>query len=238
MKKIVREELVRYLLKKANVKENFIECSFESYIVEDGNKKALEKAKEFAEKFLNNNEKLKGIYFFGPVGVGKTHLSVSILRHIAEKTVERAYNELKNIVDNQPEFDQKETLKNALDSWLQVNVYFTTTQEYIRKLMSLFGDKKQIEFSERVISTELLVVDDLGTETLSNWSLEEIFYVISYRYERGLPTIFTSNYDLADLYGKYIKKLPPIEIEKMLSRIKGFTEGVKIIGEDKRKKNL
>ena len=46
--------------------------------------------------------------------------------------------------------------------------------------------------------------------------------------------MFTSNYDLAELYEIYTRKMPPIEVEKILSRIKGTTEGVKLTGIDRR----
>ena len=231
----VKEKLIRYILKEANVKNKFLSASFENYELENGNRKAVKVALDFTENFIQNKNSLRGIYIFGPVGVGKTHLSVSVLRRVAEHIVDRGFKELSHLMKTKDEYEIYEAMKNAVSSWLGIKLYFTTTQEYIRNLMSLFGNKDQIKFSEGVVSSDLLVIDDVGTETLSNWSLEEIFYIVSNRYERNLPTLFTSNYDLAELYSKYLKKLPPLEIEKMLSRIKGFTAGVKIEGEDKRK---
>lgn len=46
---------------------------------------------------------------------------------------------------------------------------------------------------------ELLVIDDIGVESVSEWLAEQMFLVINQRYENRLPVIVTSNQSLEDL---------------------------------------
>lgn len=45
----------------------------------------------------------------------------------------------------------------------------------------------------------LLIIDDLGAERETEYSLEMVYYVIDERYKSGLPMIITTNLQLADL---------------------------------------
>lgn len=46
---------------------------------------------------------------------------------------------------------------------------------------------------------ELVVLDDLGRERISEWTGELLYVVVNDRYERGLPTIATSNLTVEEL---------------------------------------
>lgn len=50
--------------------------------------------------------------------------------------------------------------------------------------------------------TGLLVVDDLGTEKNTDWAGEQMYRILDSRYDMGLPTIITSNYDFGRLDGR------------------------------------
>lgn len=49
---------------------------------------------------------------------------------------------------------------------------------------------------ERLKKSELLILDDLGTEKHSEWIEEQLFSIVNYRYERDMPIIITSNISL------------------------------------------
>lgn len=42
-------------------------------------------------------------------------------------------------------------------------------------------------------AAELLVLDDLGSEKITDWSIERLFVIIDHRYRNMAPTIYTSN---------------------------------------------
>ena len=45
---------------------------------------------------------------------------------------------------------------------------------------------------EGVRTTEILVLDDLGTESATPWAQEKLFQIINYRYNFQFPTVFTT----------------------------------------------
>jgi len=59
--------------------------------------------------------------------------------------------------------------------------------------------------SARRVTTEplrrlpVLVLDDIGAEPPTDWRRDELATLIEERYQRRLPTIYTSNYDLVGL---------------------------------------
>jgi len=52
---------------------------------------------------------------------------------------------------------------------------------------------------DRTVAAELLILDDLGQECVTERSGEVLFRVIEYRYREERPTIFTSNYGVQQL---------------------------------------
>lgn len=52
---------------------------------------------------------------------------------------------------------------------------------------------------DRYLSCEILVLDDLGKESASRWSVMTLFDIVNTRYESMLSTIYTSQYSLESL---------------------------------------
>jgi DNA replication protein DnaC len=75
----------------------------------------------------------------------------------------------------------------------------------------------------------LLLLDDLGTGHLTDWTEEVVYRLINGRYERCLPTLLTSNYPLSSL--------GPITGERVASRMAEMVGQmqVAILGADRRR---
>ena len=70
-------------------------------------------------------------------------------------------------------------------------------------------------------TVDLLIIDDLGKETCSDWSMSTLYSILNDRYEDMKPTIVTTNYGAEDL----IKALTPrgydnTKIVAIISRLK------------------
>jgi DNA replication protein DnaC len=84
--------------RKAQIAERLAACKFGRRFVDsdfstfeaanDGDKKALNKAMEYVERF---NDSSRGLLFLGPCGTGKTHLAVAITKALIQKAVEVAF---------------------------------------------------------------------------------------------------------------------------------------------------
>jgi len=104
--------------------------------------------------------------------------------------------------------------------------------ELLNKIKSFF-DKEFAEENTKAIITDnsILIIDDFGSEKVTDWSLEFIYRLINTRYEEVLQTIFISNLnpkELAKVYG-----------DRIVSRIiemSGESGIIKLEGKDKRLK--
>lgn len=94
------------------------------------------------------------------------------------------------------------------------------------KLRPRHGVDSETEF-QTYAEASLLVVDDLGAAKTSEWVEEVNFRLVNYRYDRKLPTLFTSN-------------IPPAALrealgERVSSRLTEMTTRVAIAGQDRRR---
>lgn len=52
---------------------------------------------------------------------------------------------------------------------------------------------------EPLLQADLLVLDDLGSERVTDWTVERLLIIVDGRLNNLKPTVFTTNYDLKDL---------------------------------------
>lgn len=88
-------------------------------------------------------------------------------------------------------------------------------------------DKDALGRAERY---DLLALDDLGAEKVTEWTIETITGLIDKRTACGLPTIITSNYrigQIRDIWGG-------MDGKRIASRLAGSCEIIEFEGEDRR----
>ena len=81
-----------------------------------------------------------------------------------------------------------------------------------------------IDTEELLIDADLLILDDLGAEFSTAYTVSALYNVINSRVARGVPTIISSNLDLEELKSRYP--------ESIASRIIGTFAVVQFIGND------
>jgi len=102
------------------------------------------------------------LLFTGTYGCGKTHLAAAI----ANYRVEEGYPAL-----------------------------FVVVPDLLDHLRATFNPKSTISFDKRfeeVRRTNLLILDDLGTESATPWAREKLYQIFDYRYNARLPTVITT----------------------------------------------
>lgn len=71
-------------------------------------------------------------------------------------------------------------------------------------------DQPNVTFEQRfeeIRNIDLLVLDDLGTQNATAWAEEKLYQIINHRYLHKLPTIVTTNLDLAEMDGRIRSRL-------------------------------
>ena len=122
----------------------------------------------------------------------------------------------------------KKGVKSAIIFW----------PEYLRDLKSSFQTDFKEKF-EHIKKVPLLLIDDIGAESTTDWGRDEIFCpLIQYRMQEGLPTFFTSNLDLKGLEGHFSitkDRVSDIKAKRIIERIEQLTESKKMISKNLRK---
>ncbi len=122
----------------------------------------------------------------------------------------------------------KKGVKSAIIYW----------PEFLRDLKSSFDDdfKEKFEYIKKI---PLLLIDDIGAESVSTWSRDEILgTILQYRMEEGLTTFFTSNLTYEELETSLSitkGKIDSLKATRIMERIKNLTIEMNIIGENRRK---
>jgi DNA replication protein DnaC len=161
-----------------------------------------ERCLKFIENFDSPEE--KNLYFCGPAGIGKTFMASCIATEILNRGITVLYQ-------TSP-------------------ILFDTISEYKLKTF------KDEDFDDRsyksIFDVELLIIDDLGTESLSASRLAEFLNILNIRQMNNMSkpckTIISTNIEPEKLY-EYYK-------ERVASRIIGNFSFIKFAGDDIRRK--
>ncbi len=106
------------------------------------------------------------------------------------------------------------------------SVIYCTAQNMISTLEKEHFGNTETPVQEYYLNCDLLIIDDLGTEFLSPVAQSELYHVINHRILLKLPTIINSNLEGTDLEKRYG--------ERIVSRIFGFYQGLRFVGNDVR----
>lgn len=126
------------------------------------------------------------IFISGECGRGKTHLAVGLARVWF----------LKNLTGEYDKYAKR--LKIEIDRF----PCFLPAVEFFLELKHSF-DSKSGDSESSIIKSyagkELLIIDDLGAEKVSDWSRQVFYTLLDRRYRDMKQTIITSNLSLSDL---------------------------------------
>lgn len=99
-----------------------------------------------------------------------------------------------------------------------VGVLLVTVPDLLDHLRATFAPTSQASYDKRfneIKMAELLILDDLGTESATPWAREKLYQLINYRYNARLPTVITTAHELDDLDTRLVTRMR----DRRLSRI-------------------
>jgi DNA replication protein DnaC len=79
--------------------------------------------------------------------------------------------------------------------------------DYVRASFDAPSARSYEQRLEQIRDVALLILDDLGTENTTAWAREKLYQIVNHRYQRRLPTVFTSNQDTAAIDGRIWSRL-------------------------------
>ena len=166
-------------------------------------KQTLSKLQAYAANFSTNGDKPapSSILLLGGTGLGKTHLSTSVAREVIELGFDVFYNTAVGMISD-----------------FEVRRFGNT--------MAL-GDADN---TERYVACDLLILDDLGTEVVNQFTQSCLYYVLNSRLNLNRPTIISTNLKPDELRRTYA--------DRITSRLMGEFLILPFYGTDIRKQKL
>lgn len=150
-------------LDAARIPPRFRQCDFHNYYPKNDSQFF---AHSFASRLVNDYPAVEtGLLFMGPVGVGKTHLAIAVLKELIEKKGVACLF-----------YESGSLLKAIQDSYNPVS------------------ETSETRVLAPVYQAEVLVLDELGASVPTNWVRDTLYQIINTRYNNQKLTIFTTNY--------------------------------------------
>ena len=144
-------------------------------------------------------KKSNSLLFVGGTGLGKTHLSLAIAREVIDKGYGVIYASVQNLMARLEEE--------------RFNSGYVSTDE-----------EAELRYLSMVMETDLLILDDLGTEYLNQFISSTIYNLVNTRLLRNKATIISTNLLPGEIGKRYS--------DRLVSRLFGSYKTVNFIGKD------
>ena len=117
-----------------------------------------------------------------------------------------------------------------------VNVYYPAL---LKRLKASFNEYNYDEVLDEIMTSDVLLLDDIGAENNTPWARDEVLgTILQYRMDNDLTTFFTSNFNIEELekiLSETSKGIDEIKSRRIIERIKYLTNELTLISGNKRK---
>lgn len=150
----------------ARIPPRYLSCDFESYTPQSFQQgKARNSAFEFSADYPQLAEDFPegGLLLSGPSGTGKTHLAVAIIKGLLRKGIPCMFVDFHDLLAE---------IRNSYDQLSQTS---------------------ELQILRPILTTEVLLMDDLGSQRMTEWMMDTVFHIINLRYQQKKTLIATTN---------------------------------------------
>jgi primosomal protein DnaI len=120
-----------------------------------------------------------------------------------------------------------------------ISSYMVYVPEFFREMKNSLSDNSLHGKIETIKKAPVLMLDDIGAETMSSWARDEILgTILQFRMLENLPTFFTSNFNYDELqhhltYSQRGEE-EKIKAARMMERIRYLTKPIELDGKNRR----
>lgn len=196
------------LLGNSGIKKRFQRRTFSTFDCDTPQRKrAYETAKAYADMWDKHYAEGTGLYIEGSNGTGKTHLAAAIAMQLITER--------------------------------RIPVICKTSGDLLLDIRSAFDgpgatEKQVLDIYKKV---DLLIVDDLGKEQCTDWSISTLYSILNDRYEDMRPTIITTNYNSDDLTQALTPKgYDNKKVQAIISRLREVSQVMTMVWDDHRER--
>ncbi len=203
-----KKRIIEEAYDMSNIKENLKYENFERFDISfysaepiaEGEKSPREKIEYILLKALNFvkdfDNQFNNLFLYGKSGLGKTFLCNCIAKGILDKGKSVLYLSAAQLFKMLENYTFKKDRENEEDN----------------------------EIFEFVFDSDLLIIDDLGTEFYTAFTASEFFNIINLRFLKKKPIVISTNLSPQDIRDKYS--------DRVVSRFYGNYDFLEFLGED------
>ena len=159
-------------------------------------------------KKYKKDQHIKGLYLHGSFGSGKTYILAALLNELAKSGSS------------------------------VVIMYYPQLLRTLKETFNKTEDKTYDDILNRMMKSNLLLIDDIGAENVTAWSRDEVLgTIVQYRMEESLPTFFTSNLNIEELEAHLAETKNSVDLVKakrIIERIKTLTDDIELVSKNRR----
>ncbi len=180
-------------------------ASFDRFPVTELDPTVVRDVRQFVGKLERNLDQGHGLWFMGDVGTGKTTLAMLVARE-------------------------------ALDRGRTVAIYSVPRLlAVIRGSYEAGQDERSyLELFSKLITVDLLYLDDLGAEKQTDWVLEQLYSLVNERYAEERSILATTNLPSGDTMAAQMNALEGQIGKRTVSRLLEMTDQLVMFGPDLR----
>ena len=153
----------------------------------------IKRCKGYVEKFNDLSALGTSLIFTGSPGTGKTMISLSMVKPLIKKMISK----------EDPKKFETGCFETSYTYCIYKNIYDLFDE--IKSIYRKESQDSETDIIKKYTGTELLIIDEVGAQSNSEFETITLFRIINSRYENMKPTILISNlseFDLTNYIGE------------------------------------